>query len=77
MAQVGARQSSANSGAELRNVDKRPYPAFVKPDMHNRYFTSLKAIVHSYNTRDPLSAKQISCPSNNRTPPHRGQASGR
>ena len=39
---------------QLRNVDKRPYPAFVKAYMHNEYFTSLKAIVHFYNTRDIL-----------------------
>jgi len=38
----------------LRNVDKRPYPAFVKAYAHNGYFTSLKAIVHFYNTRDVL-----------------------
>jgi cytochrome c peroxidase len=39
----------------LRNVDKRPYPAFVKAYGHNGYFTSLKQIVHFYNTRDVLS----------------------
>jgi cytochrome c peroxidase len=38
----------------LRNVDKRPDPAFVKAYMHNGYFTSLKQIVHFYNTRDVL-----------------------
>jgi cytochrome c peroxidase len=38
----------------LRNVDKRPYPTFVKAYMHNGYFTSLKTIVHFYNTRDVL-----------------------
>jgi cytochrome c peroxidase len=38
----------------LRNVDKRPYPAFVKAYGHNGYFTSLKRIVHFYNTRDVL-----------------------
>jgi cytochrome c peroxidase len=38
----------------LRNVDKRPYLAFVKAYGHNAYFTSLKAIVHFYNTRDVL-----------------------
>ena len=38
----------------LRNVDKRPYPSFVKAYMHNGYFTSLKSIVHFYNTRDAL-----------------------
>jgi cytochrome c peroxidase len=38
----------------LRNVDKRPDPAFVKAYGHNGYFTSLKLIVHFYNTRDVL-----------------------
>jgi cytochrome c peroxidase len=38
----------------LRNVDKRPYPDFVKAYGHNGYFKSLKAIVHFYNTRDVL-----------------------
>jgi len=36
----------------LRNVDKRPYPGFVKAFTHNGYFKSLKAVVHFYNTRD-------------------------
>lgn len=36
----------------LRNVDKRPYPEFVKAFAHNGYFKSLKGIVHFYNTRD-------------------------
>jgi cytochrome c peroxidase len=42
----------------LRNVDKRPYPGFVKAYSHNGYFKSLKSIVHFYNTRDidPLCA---------------------
>jgi cytochrome c peroxidase len=38
----------------LRNVDKRPYPEFVKAYGHNGYFKSLKLIVHFYNTRDVL-----------------------
>jgi cytochrome c peroxidase len=38
----------------LRNVDKRPNPDFVKAYTHNGYFTSLKTIVHYYNTRDAL-----------------------
>jgi cytochrome c peroxidase len=38
----------------LRNVDKRPDPAFVKAYGHNGYFTGLKQIVHFYNTRDVL-----------------------
>jgi cytochrome c peroxidase len=36
----------------LRNVDKRPGPAFVKAYGHNGYFKSLKGVVHFYNTRD-------------------------
>jgi len=38
----------------LRNVDKRPYPTFVKAYGHNGYFKSLESIVHFYNTRDVL-----------------------
>jgi len=38
----------------LRNVDKRPFDAFVKAYGHNGYFKSLKEIVHFYNTRDVL-----------------------
>ena len=38
----------------LRNVDKRPYPAFVKAYGHNGYFINLKSVVHFYNTRDVL-----------------------
>jgi len=38
----------------LRNVDKRPYPGFVKAYSHNGVFKSLKQIVHFYNTRDML-----------------------
>lgn len=36
----------------LRNVDKRPFKAFVKAYGHNGYFKSLEEIVHFYNTRD-------------------------
>jgi cytochrome c peroxidase len=38
----------------LRNVDRRPYPGFVKAYGHNGYFKSLKEVVHFYNTRDVL-----------------------
>lgn len=38
----------------VRNVDKRPYPGFVKAYTQNGYFKSLKEIVHFYNTRDTL-----------------------
>ncbi|UCG33834.1 MAG: hypothetical protein JSU68_04195 [Phycisphaerales bacterium] len=36
----------------LRNVDKRPYPEFVKAYAHNGFFKSLEEITHFYNTRD-------------------------
>ena len=44
----------------LRNVDKRPYPDFVKAYGHNGYFKSLEEVVHFYNVRDllPHCAKQ-------------------
>jgi cytochrome c peroxidase len=35
----------------LRNVDKRPYPGFVKCYMHNGVFKSLGEVVHFYNKR--------------------------
>lgn len=51
-----AAYAPANAGKfkvpTLRNVDKRPYPGFVKAYGHNGYFKSLKEIVHFYNTRD-------------------------
>jgi len=50
------RFASDNTGKQkvptLRNVDKRPDPAFVKAYMHNGYFKTLKGVVHFYNTRD-------------------------
>lgn len=36
----------------LRNLDKRPYPGFVKSYFHNGVFKSLKEVVHFYNTRN-------------------------
>jgi cytochrome c peroxidase len=46
----------ANAGKHkvptLRNVDRRPYPGFVKAYGHNGYFKTLEGIVHFYNTRD-------------------------
>ena len=38
----------------VRNVDKRPYPSFVRDYTHNGFFKSLDSIVHFYNTRDVL-----------------------
>jgi cytochrome c peroxidase len=40
--------------ATLRDVDKRPYPTFVKEYMHNGYLKSLKEVVHFYNTSQAL-----------------------
>jgi cytochrome c peroxidase len=48
--------------ATLRNVDKRPYPGFVKAYGHNGYFKSLKEIVHFYNTRDTLPRCAVGSP---------------
>lgn len=36
----------------LRNVNKRPFPTFVKAYMHNGVLKSMKDVVHFYNTRD-------------------------
>jgi len=36
----------------IRNIDKRPDASFVKAYMHNGFFTTLKGVVHFYNTRD-------------------------
>ncbi len=38
----------------LRNVSQRPRPGFIRPYMHNGYFTDLRTIVHFLNTRDVL-----------------------
>ncbi|MGD1066474.1 MAG: cytochrome c peroxidase [Vulcanimicrobiaceae bacterium] len=46
----------------LRNVDKRPSPDFAKAYGHNGYFTSLKEIVHFYNTRDALPRCAVGSP---------------
>ena len=46
----------------LRNVDRRPYPEFVKAFGHNGFFKSLEEITHFYNTRDvePWPAPEVS-----------------
>jgi len=38
----------------VRNVDKRPYPTFIKEYDHNGYLKSLKEQVHFYNTSQAL-----------------------
>ncbi len=40
--------------ATIRDVDKRPYPTFVKAYFHNGVIKDLKTVVHFYNTRDVL-----------------------
>ena len=40
--------------ATTRDVDKRPYPGFVKAYFHNGVIKDLKTVVHFYNTRDVL-----------------------
>ena len=46
------RINGAFKAPTLRNVDKRPYPGFVKSYMHNGVFKTLKDVVHFYNTRN-------------------------
>jgi cytochrome c peroxidase len=48
-----------------RDAAMVPYPGFVKAYMHNGYLTSLKQVVHFYNTRDvyPYPVLSGSCPS--------------
>ncbi len=41
----------------LRNVDKRPFPVFVKAYFHNGVFKSLEQVVHFYNTRNLTTAR--------------------
>lgn len=43
----------------LRNVDKRPYPGFVKAYMHNGVFKDLYSVVHFYNTRNLTTYDEI------------------
>jgi len=47
-----------------RNAAQVPYQGFVKAYMHNGYLTSLKEVVHFYNTRDvyPFHVLSGHCP---------------
>jgi cytochrome c peroxidase len=49
----------------VRDAAMVPYPGFVKAYMHNGYLTSLKQVVHFYNTRDvyPFPVLSGNCPS--------------
>jgi cytochrome c peroxidase len=51
----------------LRNVDKRPYPGFVRAYGHNGYFLSVKEIVYLYNTRDVLPRCKAHVPGEGKT----------
>jgi cytochrome c peroxidase len=53
-ASVAAKNQSRFLIPTLRNVDRRPYPEFIKAYGHNGYFKDLRTIVHFYNTRDVL-----------------------
>jgi cytochrome c peroxidase len=48
----------------VRNAAQLPYAGFVKAYMHNGYLTSLKEVVHFYNTRDvyPFPVLSGNCP---------------
>jgi cytochrome c peroxidase len=48
------RSNGKFQAATIRDVDKRPYPTFVKAYFHNGFVKSLKDVVHFYNTRDVL-----------------------
>ncbi len=50
--QFAADNMGKHKTPTLRNVDKRPYPGFVKAFMHNGVFKSLEEVVHFYNSRD-------------------------
>lgn len=50
--QYAAENMGKHKVPTLRNVDLRPSPDFLKVYGHNGFFTSLKSIVHFYNTRD-------------------------
>jgi cytochrome c peroxidase len=51
-AELAAENYGKHKVPTLRNVDKRPYPEFIKSYGHNGFFKSLEEITHFYNTRD-------------------------
>jgi len=53
-ARLAAQYDGRVQTPTLRDVDKRPYPGFVKAYMSNGYLKSLKAVVHFYNTSQAL-----------------------
>ena len=54
MAQAGARQSSANSGADTAQCGQAALSGLCEGLRAQRIFREPKAIVHFYNTRDVL-----------------------
>jgi cytochrome c peroxidase len=59
MGASGFSQPGAYSGADIAQCGQRPNPDFMKAYAHNGCFTSLKAIVHFYNTSDLLPRRQF------------------
>ncbi len=55
-AQHAAENLGKHRVPTLRNLDRRPYPEFVKAYGHNGYFKSIIDIVRFYNTRDVLAS---------------------
>ena len=51
---IWRRKPGANPSADTAQCRQAAFSAFVKAYGHNGYFTSLKSIVHFYNTRDVL-----------------------
>jgi cytochrome c peroxidase len=51
-AMFAAENKGKHKVPTLRNVDKRPYPGFVKAYGHNGYFRTLEEFVRFYNKRD-------------------------
>ena len=54
LSQLAADNEGKHRVPTLRNVDSRPSEGFLKVYTHNGYFSSLRNLVHFYNTRDVL-----------------------
>jgi cytochrome c peroxidase len=53
-AQLASQFNGMFQDPTVRDVDKRPYPSFIKEYDHNGYLKSLKEVVHFYNTSQAL-----------------------
>jgi cytochrome c peroxidase len=61
LAGQGSRHDGHFRTPGLRNIDKRPWPGFVKAYMHNGYFKTLEQVVRYYNTAI-LKLDPVRCP---------------